>query len=147
MSKPNWDLEKEAAAFNSQLDHFLSQEGDDRFVSSMKPRTPALRLELALMAFQEEARKAFAEASNFEASKYDSGLELGELIRQHRKALNMTLAQLAEKAGCTKSHTWEIENGRNHNPTVKTVAGLSNALGLPLPLVFYAALRTTGLEK
>jgi DNA-binding XRE family transcriptional regulator len=144
MPKANQDLEK---ALATRLYPPFPQNGDGGFVSVMKPRTPALRFEFAMETFQEEARKAFAEASNFEASKYDSGLELGELIRQHRKTLNMSLAQLAEKAGCTKSHVWEIEDGRSRNPTVKTMAGLSNALGLPLPLIFYAALRTARLAE
>ncbi len=108
----------------------------------MKLRTPALRFSRALESFQEEARKAFAEAADFAASEYDSGLSLGALVRQHREALDLTLDKLGELAGCTKSHVWEIEDGRARNPTVKTVAGLAGALGLPLPLVFYAALKS-----
>lgn len=125
-----------------RAEFFRALDDASTMVRQMKPRTPALRFAHALAAFQEEAHNAFAKAADFSASKYDSGLPLGELVRQHREALDLSLAQLAERAGCTKSHVWEIEDGRARNPTVKTVAGLARALGLSLPFVFYAALRT-----
>jgi DNA-binding XRE family transcriptional regulator len=109
---------------------------------TMRPRTPAIRFANAMAEFQEEANAAFAEAQEFIACDHDNGLLLGDLIREHRNILGLSLEQLGQKAGCTKSHIWEIEDGRARNPTVKMVAGLAAALGLSTMLVFRAALRT-----
>ena len=101
-----------------------------------------MRFAHALEIFQEEARRAFADAHGFEARKYDDGLSLGEIVRQHRQVLGLSLSEFAEMAGLSKAHVWAIEDGRTRNPTVKIVAGLAGALGLSLSLVFYAALRS-----
>lgn len=71
-----------------------------------------------------------------------SPITLGEMIHQRRKALSMSLDQVAEAAGCTKSHIWEMEQDRSRNPTVSMVWGLSVALGVPFPVVAAAALKT-----
>lgn len=45
-----------------------------------------------------------------------------------RNQAKMSLAQLAEAAGVSRTHIWELEQGRTHNPTVRTVKALSIAL-------------------
>lgn len=53
----------------------------------------------------------------------------GERVRDRRKALGLTLDKVAAHAGLTKSYVWEIENGKNKNPTLRTAHGLCRALG------------------
>jgi len=53
----------------------------------------------------------------------------GERVRDRRKALGLTLEKVAAHAGLTKSYVWEIENGKNKNPTLRTAHGLCRALG------------------
>lgn len=45
-----------------------------------------------------------------------------------RAARGMSLEQVANAAGMTKSHIWELEKGRSSNPTVKAVWAISGAL-------------------
>jgi transcriptional regulator with XRE-family HTH domain len=57
-------------------------------------------------------------------------------IARRVKALRIergwSLDQVAKKVGCTKSHVWEIEQGRSRNPTIALVQGFASAFGVPL---------------
>lgn len=68
------------------------------------------------------------------------GVGLGLFIRRHREALGYSLQELADLAGCTKSHLWMLETGASANPTVSMLKGLAKGLGLPATSVFAAAL-------
>lgn len=107
----------------------------------MQPRTPGLRLQKAADAFMAEARIAIAEAEAFKPCAADASMGLAEMARTHRIIQGMSLQEVADRAACTKSHVWEIENGRSRNPTVRMVAGLAAALGLPFMMLATAALR------
>lgn len=48
-----------------------------------------------------------------------------------RKAQNLTLRQLEEKSGVSKSQINDIENGKA-NPTIETLALLADALNVDL---------------
>lgn len=61
------------------------------------------------------------------AAKFD-GAALGTRIKLLRELRDMTLQQVADAAGLTKSHIWELEKGRAVNPTVNAVWGISAAL-------------------
>jgi transcriptional regulator with XRE-family HTH domain len=50
-------------------------------------------------------------------------------LRQER---GLTLQEVADRAGITKSHAWEIERGRSRNPTIAATAGIASALGVSL---------------
>lgn len=52
----------------------------------------------------------------------------GERLQARRKMLNLTLEQLATKAGTTKSYIWELEN----KPDIKPSADLVNRLAKEL---------------
>lgn len=49
------------------------------------------------------------------------------MVRASRK---MSLQEVATAAGFTKSHVWELENGRSRNPTVRMVWSLARALAV-----------------
>ena len=51
-------------------------------------------------------------------------------MKAARKASGMSLDDVASRAGMTKSHIWEIEQGSSKNPTVRAVWGISRALSL-----------------
>lgn len=53
---------------------------------------------------------------------------LGETIRCVRENRGMSLQVLADEAGLTKSHVWDLERGRSRNPTVGTILHLALAL-------------------
>lgn len=51
-------------------------------------------------------------------------------ITDTRAARKMTLQDVADASGFTKSHVWELERGSSRNPTVRTVWSLASALGV-----------------
>lgn len=55
---------------------------------------------------------------------------LGKAIKANRKRAEMSLQDLATAAGLTKSYVWELEVGRQTNPTVKAIHGLATALSI-----------------
>lgn len=57
---------------------------------------------------------------------------MGKRVEARRKAMGLTLEQVAERAGMSKSYVWEIENGKNKNPTVRTAFQIARALGWTL---------------
>lgn len=83
------------------------------------------------------------------------GAALGARIKLLRAMRELSLQEVADAAGLTKSHVWELEKGRSINPTVNAVWGLATALcvspamllGLDdkMPLIAPAALRIAGI--
>lgn len=53
---------------------------------------------------------------------------LGRVVRERRRELGLSLDDVATRAGCTKSHVWEIEKGHSVNPTIRTALALCRAL-------------------
>lgn len=56
---------------------------------------------------------------------------LGTRLKQLRRARRLTQEQLAERAGLSYKFVGEVERGRG-NPTLTTMAALSEALGVEL---------------
>lgn len=102
---------------------------------------PAGRVAEALLAMRREVMQALADAA---AMSVDTGrCSMRVLIQTQRAALGLSLQEVADRAGITKSHMWEMEQGRAVNPTVWTVYGLSQALGVPFNMMAAGALNDT----
>jgi transcriptional regulator with XRE-family HTH domain len=60
-------------------------------------------------------------------------MDFNECIAANLKAFRsnkrMSLQEVANLAGLSKAHIWEIEQGRG-NPTISTLEGLAAALGV-----------------
>lgn len=54
-------------------------------------------------------------------------MKMGELIRQRRKQIGLTAAQLAKKVMCSKSYISKIESGQR-KPSLTTLLRLCSAL-------------------
>ncbi|MGM9936306.1 MAG: helix-turn-helix domain-containing protein [Candidatus Ornithomonoglobus sp.] len=63
------------------------------------------------------------------------GVKLGKEIRKIRNSLGMSQEELAFKAGISAAHLGQIERAAK-NPTVDTVAGIADALGVSLSELF-----------
>lgn len=70
----------------------------------------------------------------------DTGLCLGELIRTSRDAWGLSLQQLADAAGLSKAHVWDLERSESLNPSVKAITGLATALRIPPVHILNAAI-------
>ena len=66
-------------------------------------------------------------------------MSLGTLLKAKRDALGMTLAEVAEAAGCSKSHLHGLEVDKCE-PGIVMCARLSVALGVPVQAMAAAAL-------
>ena len=66
---------------------------------------------------------------------------LGELIHRRRKERRMPLQEVADLAGISKAHVWELERGRTCNPSIGTLVALGRALDLRPVELFEAAIQ------
>lgn len=57
---------------------------------------------------------------------------LADLVRERRRDLTLTQAQLAKQAGVSRNFVVDIEAGRSTNPGAVSLERLANALGLPI---------------
>lgn len=104
-----------------------------------KPASDMETIEAQIDALRSAVREAVARA----VGKQRNGvMTLAELILNERRRLSMSLQDVASAAGMTKSHVWELEDGRTKNPTVKAVYGISVALGVPFAVACECALRS-----
>lgn len=90
---------------------------------------PGARIAEAALKFRAEALQAVADAA-MQISE-TSRLSMKAMIAAEREHQGLSLQELADRSGITKSHMWEIEQGRSVNPTVRTVYGIAKALGIP----------------
>jgi len=102
---------------------------------------PSGRVARALIVLRSEVMQALADAS---VLVEDTGrYSMKNIIAMERATLGLSLQEVANRAGITKSHMWELEQGRAVNPTVWTVYGLSRALGVPFSKMAAGALNDT----
>ena len=57
---------------------------------------------------------------------------VGEKIFELRKRKGLTLEQLANKANCSKSYVWELENRNPPRPSAEKLSSLAAALGVTI---------------
>jgi len=55
---------------------------------------------------------------------------IGEKIRAQRKRLKLTLDQLAEKTGSSKSYIWELENRPVVRPSAEKISRIAEVFGV-----------------
>src|SRR3954469_25360330 len=67
-------------------------------------------------------------SQNMSSGNRVSGVELGEVLRERRKAAGRTIASVAVDAGLSVPYIANLENGRG-NPTVAALDRLATALG------------------
>ena len=94
----------------------------------------------SLLAMRVTARKSATACVTTGMAK----MTLGELLKASRNRLGMTLDEVADAAGCSKSHLHSLE-GDKCEPGIVMCARLSVALGLPVQAMAAAAL--TGALK
>lgn len=58
------------------------------------------------------------------------GTRLGDKIRELRKAKGLTLEQLGDATGSSKSYIWELENRSPPRPSIDKIAKIAAVLGV-----------------
>lgn len=69
-------------------------------------------------------------------------MKLGELLKGRREQAGVSLQDVADACGITKSHVWEIEQGNTINIGLLTVIRISVALGVSINIIAAAALES-----
>lgn len=88
-----------------------------------------------------EAFEALQLAVLAEVSDQDETSEtLGEALRTARNQQSLSLQNVADRAGMSKAHIWEMERGGSVNPTIAAVSALAAALGIPFRKLAASAL-------
>lgn len=54
---------------------------------------------------------------------------ISDRLRLRRSETGRSLQQIADAAGVTKAHVWDLERGKTANPGLKTIVGIARALG------------------
>lgn len=62
----------------------------------------------------------------------DISANIATAIKRRRTQLNMSLVEVAQMAGTSKSHIWALEQGRTGNPTLGMAMSLCSALSMSL---------------
>ncbi len=58
----------------------------------------------------------------------------------------LTLQEVADAVGCSKTHIWELEQGRAGNPTISLAAELARYYGVSLDWLVWGRLKD-GLKR
>lgn len=53
--------------------------------------------------------------------------KFGDYIKSVREESDLSLQDVADRAGLTKAYLWELEQGRSNNPTAETIVRLAFA--------------------
>jgi ribosome-binding protein aMBF1 (putative translation factor) len=106
-----------------------------------KALRPGARIDAAIEALRAEAMQAVADAAM--QIKNTASLSMRQMIADERARLGLSLQEVSDRAGITKSHIWDLEQGRAVNPTIRTVHGLSKALGIPFVSMAAGAMNDT----
>jgi len=57
-------------------------------------------------------------------------MTFAKLIKKARLDMGVSLAKAAEESGISKPHIWELETGRQSNPTIRVFGALCNYYGV-----------------
>lgn len=74
--------------------------------------------------------------------------EFGDYVKATREEADLSLQDVADRAGLTKAHLWDLEQGRTKNPTVETIVRLAFAFDIePSKLFMFAEFDCAGRLK
>lgn len=62
-------------------------------------------------------------------------MEIGERLFELRQKSGESLQQVADAAGVSKAHVWELEKGRSKNPSFELVRALARHFGVSIDVL------------
>lgn len=84
-----------------------------------------------------QVRHTLAQAGRAKASGYSIG-PLTEELAAARKRAGLSFDALAQRSGVAKSHLWELEHGKAGEPSIRVLAAVAKATGVPLMRLVWA---------
>lgn len=64
-----------------------------------------------------------------------------QILRRVRSKSGLSLSEAARRAGMTKAHLWQLEDGRSDNPTAKTLKALADLYSVSACTLLRAAMK------
>lgn len=58
-------------------------------------------------------------------------------IKEYRKTINMTMKELASKAGISTGYLCHLEKGNRNNPSTEVMENIARGLGRSIPEIFF----------
>lgn len=74
-------------------------------------------------------------------------MRLAELLRSRRQAMNMSLDDVADATGSSKSYVWELENGKSYKMGLTLAARFALVLGINVNMMAVCALESERAAK
>lgn len=71
-------------------------------------------------------------------------MKFGERIKELRTKKGLTLDQLAQETGSSKSYIWELENKNPPRPSAEKLSAIASVLGVTVDYLFGADAQTLG---
>jgi transcriptional regulator with XRE-family HTH domain len=62
----------------------------------------------------------------------NTGETISIRLKELRETKGLSLQDVADLAGASKAHVWDIERGKSQNPTINLAVAIANALGVSL---------------
>lgn len=62
----------------------------------------------------------------------DIPAQIAKRMIELREARKFSLQDVADRAGLSKSHVWDLEAGNSRNPTIDCIARLARAFGVSI---------------
>jgi len=72
---------------------------------------------------------------------------IGDRVKKIRKEKNMSMSELAEKAGVAKSYLSSLERNLQNNPSIQFLEKISHVLGIPVDTLLYDAPDQANLDS
>lgn len=73
-------------------------------------------------------------------------MDLGLAVRTLRKSKGLTQGNFCEMVGITQSYLSQVENG-NKEPSIDVVKKIADALGTPMPVLFWFTLTEEDVDE
>lgn len=73
-------------------------------------------------------------------------MDLGNSIKNIRKQKGLTQIDFAAKSGITQTYLSQIENNQKE-PNLSTLKAISEALEVPLPIIFFLSMDENDVQK
>lgn len=69
-------------------------------------------------------------------------MTLNQLLKARRLVLGLTLQEVGDSAGLTKSYVHDLESGTSRKPSIQSCVRLGITLGLTIDLIAAAAIKS-----
>ena len=111
-------------------------------------RVSRQRLREHMMSVDESVGPRFSDRQEGEGMNVDDEFvaQIANRCVELREIHRLSLQEAGDRAGFTKSHMWEFEQGRSANPSIRMLLGLARAYSVSLDYIIGASTKVPPLD-